>query len=243
MADVQHELAAYAARRQGGTSPRAQALVSTAARLYTQTLKDLRRFGGTSKRFWSTLNVRPALIAAQRGDPATRHHCTAPHLYLAAHSHPAQALASSLEAIMNVLQGDQDYYLCSQQWGELVLPALRAVCRCPNAAILAYQMALVRPGWCGARESGSSDMRLRRLVACSNATHVMPAAPALPICHPPPHSHTRCVTWSSTPIARRSARRSSVREQRSWAASWPWLSGEQCMGPTCACWPSMHSPR
>ncbi len=55
--DVEEEVREYAARRQGGTSPRALALVALATRLYGVTLKTLRRFGGASPRFWDALEV------------------------------------------------------------------------------------------------------------------------------------------------------------------------------------------
>ena len=60
MTDVAEELRAYAARRMGGTSPRAQQLVGRAATLYGQTLRLLQRHGGSSAKFWESLDVHRA---------------------------------------------------------------------------------------------------------------------------------------------------------------------------------------
>ncbi|PSC71339.1 molybdenum cofactor biosysnthesis [Micractinium conductrix] len=57
MTDVAEELRAYAARRMGGTSPRAQQLVGRAATLYGQTLRLLQRHGGSSAKFWESLDM------------------------------------------------------------------------------------------------------------------------------------------------------------------------------------------
>lgn len=72
-AAVEHEVREYAARRMGGTGPRAQELIAKATRAYMVALRALDRFGNTSPRFWDAVEVRGAYASCLQGASVFQH--------------------------------------------------------------------------------------------------------------------------------------------------------------------------